>query len=85
MALTITNADVIVCTLAVALKVNLAANFVPAMVILDEAARCIEFKTTIFFALYNPIVFMLAADYNYIRLYIASANQGRDNTYVNPF
>ena len=85
MALAITNAAVIVCTLAATSKVNLAANFVPVMVILDEAARCTEFKTNILFVLYNPTVFMLAADHNQIRPYIVSANQGRDNTYVSPF
>ena len=88
MARTIASADVIVCTLAAASKVNLATNFQPDIVILDEAARCTEFKTNILFGLYNPVVFILAADHKQIRPYVISADQAHEknnNPYTNPF
>ncbi len=87
MALTIRSADAIVCTLAVAAKVNLATNFRPVIVFLDEAARYPELKTNILFGSYEPSVFVLAADHKQIRLYVQSTDQWKNTKalYINPF
>jgi hypothetical protein len=44
---TIRDADIIICTVASAAKLNLAANFHPVVVCIDEDARVSEFKSLI--------------------------------------
>jgi superfamily I DNA and/or RNA helicase len=87
MALTIRSADAIICTLAAAAKVNLATNFHPVIVFLDEAARCTELKTNILFGSYAPSAFVIAGDHKQIRPYVGSADQWKNTRapYINPF
>lgn len=47
LACTIRDADIIICTIASAAKVNLAPNFHPVVVCIDEDARVSEFKSLI--------------------------------------
>jgi RecA/RadA recombinase len=82
----ISEADGIVATLAGGAKVNLATNYKPVLVILDEAARVTELKTMIMYALYSPRAFILAADHKQMRSTIQSASRWKDPIpYLNPF
>jgi hypothetical protein len=87
MALTIRSADGIICTLAAAAKLNLAMNFRPVIIFLDEAACCTELKTSILYGSYAPSAFVLAADHKQIRPCVKSADQWKNTKapYINPF
>ena len=87
LAATIQSADVIVCTVAAAAKYNLATNFAPSIVVLDEAGRVTEFKSATLFGCYTPTAFIFAGDPMQPGPYAASVgNETRDtNPYLNPF
>jgi hypothetical protein len=77
MATTIREADIIVCTVAAAGQTDLATNFRPAVVYIDEAARILELKSLVPLANYNPAAFVFAADHMQMRPTVLST--------MNPF
>ncbi len=62
-AATIHDQGVIVCTLATAAKVNLARNFSPVVVFLDEVARVGELKSLIQLGMFHPKDYIFAGDH----------------------
>jgi AAA domain len=87
-AKTIQEQDVIVCTLAVVAKVNLANNFRPVVTFLDEAARVPEAKSLIVAAMFlGATAHFLVGDHLQIGPYYASHRREKDTTnpFLNPF
>ena len=87
MAATIKDQDVIVCTLSAAAKDNLALNFTPVVVILDEAARVTELKSLIPLRIFQPLAFIFAGDHIQQPPYCASYGREKNKVspYLNPF
>jgi hypothetical protein len=87
LALTIQDTDVIVCTVAASAKVDVATNFRPVVVYLDEAARVSELKSLIPLGSYGPLAFILAGDHKQTQPTVSSASglTNRCSRFPNPF
>jgi hypothetical protein len=64
---TLQNGNIIVCTVAVAAKVNFINNFSPSVIYIDEAVRLTELRTLIPLGIYSPTAFLFAADHKQMR------------------
>lgn len=84
MGAAISEADIIVCTVAACADVNLATSFHPVVVYIDEAARLAELKSLIPLALYRPRGFVLAGDHRQMKPTVLSDSRKR-NFFHNPF
>ena len=86
LALTIREADIIVCTVAAAAKVNLINNLNPAVVFIDECARLPELKCLIPISSYSPTAWILTGDHKQMRPTVLSAGRlYEDPPFTNPF
>jgi hypothetical protein len=80
MKLTLAAADVIFCTINVALKVNLYKNFRPGMIVCDKACRAMEISTMSLFAFYEPSIWIFVGDHKQLRPVVLSAKrEGKAN------
>ena len=77
---------VIVATVAVSAKVNLAQNFHPKLVILDEAARIPELRALMPFGQFSPNVFLWVGDHVQQLPFVSSHGREKDTIpFINPF